>query len=104
MVVKSIREIEERLNSSDEEERANAVLDLGGVDDPERVEKLIEILESNKSRFVREAAAVSLISTGTKTVAGEVLAELLRDPDPGVCNLAVKVICVFLSNSYARLS
>lgn len=121
MVVKSIREIEERLSSPDEEERANAVLDLGGVDNPERVKKLVEILETDGSRLVKEAAAVALISTGTKTVAeevsrlmrhddpylrntasyilqcigepaGEVLAELLHDPDPGVRDLAVRAV------------
>lgn len=110
-----------RFPTPNEELRAERVLDLGGVDDPEKIKKLVQILETDESRFVREAAVVALICTGTEGVAKEVaellwrgdeylrttacnilqclggpaegvLAELLADPDPDVRLLTVRII------------
>ncbi|MGB9791880.1 MAG: HEAT repeat domain-containing protein [Thermacetogeniaceae bacterium] len=86
-----IADIEARLNSPDEDERLRAVLDLGGSVDPERIKKLVEVLEREGSRAVREAAAVALISIGTEEVAEEV-ARLLRSGDPYARNTASDIL------------
>lgn len=91
MVMERIGEIEQRLNSPDEDERLRAVIDLAGVDDPEGIRMLVEILEQEESRAVREAAAVALISTGSEAVAEEV-SRLLRSRDPYVRNTASDIL------------
>lgn len=121
MVMENAADIETRLKSPDEDERLRAVLDLIDAADPGRIRKLVEVLEVEESRAVREAAAVALISIGSEEVAEEVswllrssdpylrntasdilqcigeaaervLAGLVRDPDPDVRGLAVRAV------------
>jgi len=81
----------ELLNSEDDMERLRAAEELGDHTSSEAVLSLVSCLQKDESRVVQEACVASLCRIGTEEVAEEV-AKLLRSSDPYVRNAASEIL------------
>jgi HEAT repeat protein len=87
----NLNEFVERLSRSDEAERTYAAEDIGFMNGPEGVPVLLERLEKEPSRAVRDAIFQALIRIDAKA-AIEGCIGLLESDDPQIRNQAVEVL------------